>query len=150
MQPRITGWERTSTDSVLARRFVRALFEGRADAASELVTEDCVLHWAGRDDETAGGMAAVDQLWELVRAADVELETVESTVSDGLVVTSVTTSAERATASDSECDRTPFASLRVEDDRIVELWAHVDDLGTGERRSSRGFVGRVSAWLTTG
>lgn len=150
MQPRITGWERTSTDSVLARRFVRALFEGHADAAAELVAEDFVLHWAGRDDDTAEGVAAIDRLLEMTRAADVEFGTVESTVSDGLVVTSVTTSAEDATPSDDESERTSFASLRVEDDRIAELWLHVDELGTGANRSSEGFVSRVSAWLTTG
>lgn len=150
MRPRITGWERTSTDSVLARRFVRALFEGQADTAAELVAEDCVLHWAGHDDDTAAGVAVVDPILELIRAADVELETVESTVSDGLVVTTVTTSAEDVRPSDDEYERTSFASLRVEDDQVVELWLHVDDLGTDTSRSSGGFVSRVSAWLTTG
>ena len=142
MRTRITGWERTSTDSVLARRFVRALFEGHADAAAELVAADCVLHWKGHDDDADEGVAVIDRILEMLRTAEVELETVESTVSDGLVVTSVTTSA--------DADPERFASLRVEDDHVVELWLHVDDLGPVASRSSGGFVSRVSAWLTTG
>ncbi|MFC7226675.1 nuclear transport factor 2 family protein [Salinirubellus salinus] len=156
MATRIHGWERESTDPVLVRRFVRSLFEGDADGATALVSERCVFHgsWVDEGDD---GEAAVDTALELVGSADVELETVETTDTEGLISATVTTSGhggppvspdpEATALTDADAEVPPFATCRVEDDRIVEVWLDVAQLGDGTSGPLGALLGRVSAWL---
>jgi hypothetical protein len=156
MATRIHGWERESTDPVLVRRFVRSLFEGDADGVADLVSETCVFHgsWVDEEDDRA---AVVDAALERVDSAGLELESVETTDADGLISATVTTSGhggppvspdpEVTSPAAADAEEPPFATCRVENDRIVEVWLHLEQLGDATSGPLGALLGRVSAWL---
>jgi hypothetical protein len=158
MSTRIHGWERTATDPVLVRRFVRALFEGDAEGVEALVSETCEFHGSWVDEEAGDRTACLERALESVDASGLALESVETTDSDGLIAAVVTTSGRDGTAGGTdteevspldveETDEPPFATCRVEDDRIVEVWLHLEQLGDGQSGPLGTLLGRVSAWL---
>jgi len=161
MATRIHGWERSATDPVLVRRFVRALFEGDAEGVEALVSETCEFHGSWVDEQADDRTACLETALESVGATGLALESVETTGSDGLIAAAVTTTGRGGTPStpvtggDSPSDidavgdmeEPPFATCRVEDDRIVEVWLHLEQPGAWQHGPLGTLLGRVSAWL---
>jgi hypothetical protein len=161
MSARIHGWERTATDPVLVRRFVRALFEGDTEGVEALVSDTCEFHGSWVDEGASDRTVCLETAVETVGATGLTLESIETTDSDGLIEAAVTTSGRGGTTEGSvagaesavdgeavgEPDAPPFVTCRVEDDRIVEVWLHLEQLGTWRDDPLGTLLGRVSAWL---